>query len=119
MRRILALMLLAMPAFALTPARTFNFEQYTTAEAFNTAINEEFPKGSNAEEVEKTLLRSGAQLTHNPATPNKVFIYRKYVGKLYDSAAWQYTVTVAVNGDKVRSLSTDYGLITIQPQQVR
>lgn len=119
MRLILALMLLAMPAYALTPARVFNFEQYTDAETFNTAINTEFPAGSSTEELEKTLIRSGAQVTHNPATPNKVFIYRKYVGKLYDSAAWEYTVTVAKSGDKVRSISTNYGLITIQPKKIR
>ena len=119
MRLILALMLLAMPAYALTPARVFNFEQYTDAETFNTAINAEFPAGSSTEDMEKTLIRSGAQLTHNPATPNKVFIYRKYVGKLYNSAAWEYTVTVATTGNNVRSISTHYGLISFQPKKVR
>ncbi|RYG59099.1 MAG: hypothetical protein EON60_11470 [Alphaproteobacteria bacterium] len=119
MRLILALMLLAMPAHALTPTATFPFEDYTDAETFNTAVNTAFPAGTNVQDLEKTLIRSGAQVSHNPATPNKVYVYRKYVGKLYNSAAWEYTVTVAANGNNVRSISTNYGLISIQPKKIR
>ena len=111
-RLILALILLATPAFA-QQAQPIAFTSYPTNEAFLTAMRERFPTGSSFKTLRQTMALSGASRSVNLATPNAVYIYRQPVGMV---SANQWTITVATKDDIIRSISTHFDVINTQPK---